>query len=139
MSALYDLAFGSDEADWRDASPSLHVEPGKNIPPTLIFYAGERMRLDVLAPALAVSLTEAGSPSRAIDTVSLDHGQINSQVGMIGDPMTALIMRLHAGESPTAFPVTLAAARLQTEPTVRLDNADTTAEPDSLGAADAAH
>jgi arylformamidase len=107
MTALYELAFGKDEATWRDASPQLHVAPGKKIPPTLLFYAGNRMHLDVLAPAFADALTKAGSPSRAVDTISLDHGQILTHIGMVGEPMTALIMRLHAGEDASHFPATL--------------------------------
>ena len=104
MTQLYEIAFGTDDANWRDASPQLHVSPGKEIPPTLIFYAGDRMNLDVLAPALADALTKVGSPSRAVDTVTLDHGQINSHIGMIDEPMTALIMRLHAGEDASELP-----------------------------------
>lgn len=107
MTALYEVAFGKDEANWRDASPQLHVASGKWIPPTLLFYAGDRMNLDVLAPAIAEALTQAGSPSRAVDTVTLDHGQINSRIGMIDEPMTALIMRLHAGEDASRFPARL--------------------------------
>ena len=34
MTALYQNAFGTDEANWRDASPQDHVEAGKSIPPT---------------------------------------------------------------------------------------------------------
>jgi acetyl esterase/lipase len=107
MTPLYELAFGKDEANWRDASPQHHVASGKHIPPTLIFYAGDRMNLDQLAPALAMALNKAGSPSQAVDTVSLDHGQINSHIGMIDEPMTDLIMRLHAGEDASIFPAVL--------------------------------
>jgi hypothetical protein len=42
-----------------------------------------------------------------VDTVSLDHGQINSHIGMIDEPMTKLIMRLHAGEDASRFPAVL--------------------------------
>jgi acetyl esterase/lipase len=107
MTGLYELAFGKNEANWRDASPKHHVASGKHIPPTLVFYAGDRMNLDQLAPALARALNEAGSPSQAVDTVSLDHGQINSYIGMIDEPMTNLIMRLHAGEDASIFPAVL--------------------------------
>jgi acetyl esterase/lipase len=107
MTPLYELAFGEDEANWRDASPQHHVAPGKHIPPTLVFYAGDRMNLDQLAPALAMALNKAGSPSQAVDTVSFDHGQINSYIGMIDEPMTKLIMRLHAGEDASRFPALL--------------------------------
>lgn len=118
MTALYEVAFGKDEANWRDASPQLHVAPDKHIPPTLLFYAGSRMNLDVLAPAFAEALTKAGSPSRAVDTVTLDHGQINSHIGMIDEPMTALIMRLHAGEDASRFP-----AKLEGKSTAQAPNA----------------
>lgn len=39
--------------------------------------------------------------------MTLDHGRINSHIGMIGDPMTKLIMRPHAGENASTFPATL--------------------------------
>jgi len=104
MTDLYALAFGADDDNRRDASPQHHVAPGKKMPRTLIFYAGDRMHMDVLAPAFAEALAEAGSPSRAVDTVTLDHGEINSRIGMIDEPMTTLVMRLHAGEDPTTFP-----------------------------------
>lgn len=107
MTTLYELAFGKDAANQLDASPQQHIAPGKHIPPTLLFYAGDRMKLNVLAPAFAEALTKAGAPSAAVDTVSLDHGQINSHIGMIDEPMTALIMRLHAGEDASRFPAKL--------------------------------
>jgi acetyl esterase/lipase len=110
MTPLYHLAFGDDAANLRDASPQQHVAAGKGMPPTLVFYAGNRMNLDVIAPAFAAAMTRAGAPAGAVDTVSLDHGQVNSHVGMVDEPMTALIMRLHAGEDPSTFPRTLAAA-----------------------------
>ena len=38
----YELAFGADLRIWEYASPSLHIQPGKSIPPFLIVHAGER-------------------------------------------------------------------------------------------------
>ena len=61
------------------------------------------MKAGKLAPPFAEALTKAGSPA-AVDTVDLTHGQINSRIGMIGDSMTALIMRLHQGENVRGFP-----------------------------------
>ncbi len=111
MTALYDLAFGRDPASRQDASPQQHVAPDKSIPPTILFYAGDRMALDRFGPAFAKSLREAGTPARAIDTVDLDHGQVNRHVGLVGEPMTTLIDRLHAGEDPSRF-----ANRLESPP-----------------------
>ncbi len=108
MTALYELAFGKEAANHVDASPQQHIAPGKDIPPTLLFYAGERMKLNVLAPAFVEALTKAGAPSAAVDTITLDHGQINSHIGMVNESMTALIMRLHAGEDASRFPASIA-------------------------------
>ncbi len=111
MTQLYQNAFGRDPKNWIDASPMQNIGPGKAIPPTLLFFGGERMLLHEIGPAFSKALVAAGAPARAIDTVDLDHGQINANVGMIGDPMTELIMRLHAGEDPTKFPAVLPGKR----------------------------
>ena len=47
-----------------------------------------------------------------MDTVTLDHGQINSHIGLIDEPMTDLIMRLHAGEDASRFPAVLPRAKM---------------------------
>jgi len=107
MTALYHNAFTKDPDKLIDASPMDHVGENKGIPPTILFYGGERMNLDRFGPAFTDALTQAAVPSRSIDTVDLDHGQINAHIGMVGDPMTELIMRLHAGESAVHFPANL--------------------------------
>lgn len=107
MSQSYYHVFGEDEAALIDASPYAHVAPDKGIPRTVFFYSGERMILDLLAPKFTSALTEVGAPAKAVDMVVLDHGQINAHIGMIGDPMTELIMKLHAGEDPTGFPAAI--------------------------------
>lgn len=101
---LFTHIFGREEAGWIDASPQQNVAAGKGIPPMLIFYAEDRLQLDLHGPALATALTETGAPSKAVDTVTLSHGQISQLIGMVDDPMTALIMRLHAGEDASEFP-----------------------------------
>ncbi|MEM6365811.1 MAG: alpha/beta fold hydrolase [Planctomycetota bacterium] len=104
MTGLYDHVFGATPEARIDASPRQHVEAGKPLPPTIIFYAGERMNLNLLAPDFAAAMVAVGIPSQAIDTVILDHGQVNSRVGLVGEPMTELIMQLHAGEDARNFP-----------------------------------
>ncbi|MEM7699973.1 MAG: serine hydrolase, partial [Verrucomicrobiota bacterium] len=104
MSLSYFHVFGEDESTLTDVSPFDHVGPDKAIPPTILFYAGERMNLDLFGPKFTEALSEAGVPSKSVDMVSLDHGQMNSHIGMVGDPMTELIMKLHAGEDPLSFP-----------------------------------
>ncbi|MEM8953838.1 MAG: alpha/beta fold hydrolase, partial [Verrucomicrobiota bacterium] len=104
MTPLYHLAFGDDADNLRDASPQQNIAQDKSIPPTLLFYGGERMLLDQIAPPFTAALTKAGAPSQAVDTITLDHGQINSHIGMLDEPMTQLIMRLHSGEDASTFP-----------------------------------
>jgi len=101
---LFERAFGPEPAAWRDGSPNHHVSAARAHPPTLIFYAGERLGLNIDGPALAKALTEAGAPSKAVDTVSLSHTQIGQLIGMKKEPMTALVMRLHTGENAAEFP-----------------------------------
>ncbi|AKJ63738.1 carboxylesterase family protein [Kiritimatiella glycovorans] len=124
MTALYHNAFTDKPANWRDASPRLHVKPDKQIPPTLIFYGGTRMLLNRFAPDFARALHKAGTPAQAIDVAPLDHGQINAFIGTVDDPMTALIMRLHAGEDAAGFParITPCAADPVDRETARADN-----------------
>lgn len=100
---LYANAFGTDRENQLDASPQQHIMPDQGIPPTLLFYQNGRVQ----GPVFTDALTEAGSPSKAVDTVTLDHGQINSHIGMLDEPMTELIMRLHAGEDASQFPAVL--------------------------------
>jgi hypothetical protein len=131
MTALYELAFGKDKANQLDASPQHHIAPGKHIPPTLLFYAGDRMKLNVLAPAFVEALNKASSPSAAVDTFTLDHGQINSHIGMVDEPMTALIMRLHAGEDVTRFPTRIGGQPAAPAPNAHATKPTSSTKPES--------
>jgi acetyl esterase/lipase len=108
LTRMYERAFGHDPADLRDASPQQHIQADKGIPPTLLFYCGERMELKVLGPKFEKALQAAGVKARAIDTISLSHSEMNSNIGMVNEPMTKLIMGLHAGEDANRFPGTIA-------------------------------
>ena len=110
MRQLYTNAFGDTEAQWRDASPQAHVAPGKNIPPMLLFFTGSRMAANALAPALAAALTQAGSPSRAVDTIALEHNEIGQKAADKDHPLGQLVLRFLQGEDATKFPYKLGAA-----------------------------
>ena len=113
LSTMYERAFGRDPAVLRDASPAKHVSSGKSIPPTLLFYGGNRMNLHQTGPKFADALTAIGSPSQAIDTVDLSHRQINTQVGSRGDEMIKLIAQLHQGKNASKFPKILPGKKYQ--------------------------
>jgi len=107
MRQLYTNAFGDTEAQWRDASPQAHVAPGKHIPLMLMFFTGSRMAANTLAPAFAEALTKAGSPSRAVDTITLTHGEIGMKAADKNHPLGQLVLRFLSGEDATKFPARL--------------------------------
>ncbi|MFW5697629.1 MAG: alpha/beta hydrolase [Fimbriimonadaceae bacterium] len=102
--SLYENAFGEDRSSWSDASPTLHIEQGKNIPPMLIFHTGRRMAGDVLSNELAEKLREAGTTAAAIHAKDKDHAGINRCIGEPGDLYTDLVMEFLAStENATAL------------------------------------
>jgi acetyl esterase/lipase len=110
MRQLYTNAFGDTEEQWRDASPQAHVAPGKNIPPMLLFFTGSRMAANTLAPALAAALTQAGSPSRAVDTITLEHNEIGQKAADETHPLGQLVLQFLQGADVTTFPDKLGTA-----------------------------
>ncbi|MGA1355049.1 MAG: alpha/beta hydrolase, partial [Candidatus Limnocylindrus sp.] len=104
MKELYVSAFGDTEAAWRDASPQLHLAPDKHTPPMLIFYTGSRMAAQTLAPAFAEALTKVGAPSRAVDTITLEHNEFLSNAAVKEHPLAQLVLRFLKGEDVTKFP-----------------------------------
>ena len=110
MKSLYVSAFGDTESAWCDASPQAHIAPGKHIPPMLMFFTGSRMAANTLAPAFAEALTKAGAPSRAVDTITLTHGEIGMKAADKDHPLGQLVLRFLKGEDATKFPDKLGAA-----------------------------
>ena len=110
MRQLYTNAFGDTEEQWRDASPQAHVAPDKHIPPMLMFFTGSRMAANTLAPAFAEALTKAGAPARAVDTITLTHGEIGMKAADKDHPLGQLVRRFLKDEDVTKFPAKLGAA-----------------------------
>ena len=107
MRRLYTSAFGDTEQQWRDASPQAHLAPGKHLPPMLLFFTGSRMAANTLAPAFAEALTKAGAPSRAVDTITLTHGEIGMKASDRDHPLGQLVLRFLKGEDIATFPARL--------------------------------
>ncbi len=100
LRSLYEGAFGTDPAVWEDASPVNHVAEGKNIPPFLLFYAGNREDSRVNSQKLADLLTEAGVQNWVVSAPDKNHGTINGDIGKDGDWVTARIMEFLEEVSP---------------------------------------
>lgn len=96
MRRLYENAFGTAEAAWKDASPRHHVAADQGIPPILFFHTGRRMAGEQLSNELVEALRKAGAPAQAVHAVDKDHAGINRCVGQPSDPYTAVIMEFLA-------------------------------------------
>ncbi|MEW6092703.1 MAG: alpha/beta hydrolase [Chloroflexota bacterium] len=100
LRSIYEGAFGTNPAAWEDASPVAHVETGKNIPPFLLFYAGNREDSRVNSQKLADLLTDAGVQNWVVSAPDKNHGTINGDIGKDGDWVTERIMEFLEEISP---------------------------------------
>lgn len=105
--SLYESAFGSEPAGWRDASPLHHVAPRTGIPPMLFFHAGNRAPSKQSADEMVAALRKAGIPAQAVHAPDKDHAGINWCIGRQGDPYTKTLMAFLAAplEAGKAAPV----------------------------------
>jgi acetyl esterase/lipase len=88
----YTNAFGSNSSVWSNASPTLHVAPGKNIPPFILIRRGDALRQQIMYE-FSDSLNASGIGSTIIDATSLTHEEVNSHIGADQDNiMTAPII-----------------------------------------------
>lgn len=93
---IYLAAFGDDPATWADASPLLHVAPGKGIPPFLVVERGT-VRRRRAAETFAQRLRDAGVDATMLDAGTSSHADVNARIGASGDTvMTAPLMRFLA-------------------------------------------
>jgi acetyl esterase/lipase len=102
---MFERAFGPEGEGWRDASPIAHVVEGKGIPPFLLVHAGRRAASEAQAAALAARLGEAGVEARLHHEPEKNHGSVNRDVGVEGDPLTDAVIgfaRRVAGLAPRA-------------------------------------
>lgn len=81
---IYVDAFGTDPADWADASPITHVEKGTGTPPHLVVARGAATRAWGVQTYVD-ALTEAGVPASVIDATGLSHADVNTRIGAPGD------------------------------------------------------
>ena len=81
FSRMYAQAFGSNEADWIDASPILHVGDFTYTPPYLMLCADYRPQAPVAAQAFLEALHQANLLGEVITIPDKDHGSINEDIG----------------------------------------------------------
>lgn len=84
--------FGGKPELWSDYSAVTHVAPGKGIPPFLILYDAAAALTPDQASRLAQALTSKGIRARAYGAQNTNHGKINADLGLPGDPSTAELL-----------------------------------------------
>jgi acetyl esterase/lipase len=96
----YRMAFGNDPATWADASPIVHVAPGKGIPPFMLVaangpgYASKKRGIDDFARALR----EAGTRAEVVDASSFrEHQSLMTEFGAPGDPVSRQVLEFLDG------------------------------------------
>ena len=99
---MIELAFGSREEVWVDASPVRHVASGKGIPPFLIFHVAGRRATKVISEEFDRELHRHDLSGEVIPVQNRDHSSLNSSIGKHGDPVTARILDFIAESAPAA-------------------------------------
>jgi acetyl esterase/lipase len=84
--------FGGKPELWTDYSATTHVAAGKGIPPFLILYDAAAALTPDQAKRLQKALTSKGIPAKAFGAIDTNHGKINSDLGLPGDPSTAELL-----------------------------------------------
>lgn len=88
LKEMYENAFTLDTAVQKDASPYYHIKKSKNIPPFMIFTAGERIASVNQSKIMVEALTKAGIKAEAIDDPGKNHGSINRDFGLPDEMIT---------------------------------------------------
>ncbi|AHE57086.1 alpha/beta hydrolase [Sphingomonas sanxanigenens] len=86
---LYERAFGTDPAQWRQLSPATHAA-APNAAGWLLLHVRDRIESQQQADALAVMLREAGNTA-IVDGFDTSHGRLNRDLGTEGDRATAVV------------------------------------------------
>lgn len=84
--------FGGTPELWADYSCTSHIKAGKGIPPFLILYDSVAALTPDQAKRLAGALSSKDIPVKAFGAKDTNHGQINANIGVNGDPSTAELL-----------------------------------------------
>ncbi|MCX6907975.1 MAG: alpha/beta hydrolase fold domain-containing protein, partial [Verrucomicrobia bacterium] len=92
----FELAFGSDLAVLRDASPLHHIAAGKRIPPHMLVFAADMppgsVNKDKREAAMAEALRQAGTRAEVYAASFHSHYTVMADLGHEGDPVAAVMM-----------------------------------------------
>lgn len=83
---LYEGAFGSKEADWKDASPMSHIQ--KKNPPFLVVHVADRKESREQSEEFVKALKNAGVEAKVYAAEGKTHGTLNRDLGQKDDKPT---------------------------------------------------
>ncbi|MBW2631581.1 MAG: alpha/beta hydrolase [Deltaproteobacteria bacterium] len=78
---MYEQAFSTSPALWKDASPINHVAVKKNIPPFLVFYVVGRREAEIQSREFVSALKNAKVPAKLVPIERSSHRKINVSFG----------------------------------------------------------
>jgi hypothetical protein len=84
--------FGGKPELWAEYSSVNHVATGKDIPPFLILYDAAAALTPDQAKRLESALTAKGISAKKFGAKDTNHGKINIDLGLPGDPSTAELL-----------------------------------------------
>jgi acetyl esterase/lipase len=91
----YRAAFGDDPAAWADASPLVHAEAGRGLPPfqIVVAYGPAIANKKAGVDALAAALRKNGTHAEVVDVSALrEHQSLMTEFGAAGDPVSAAVL-----------------------------------------------
>ncbi len=86
--AILAQAFGTEPFGHRDASPQVHVAPGKSVPPFLLCYVASRLDSQIATQSFAGALDSAGIGNTLLAGQGYTHETINTTFGLDGEQTT---------------------------------------------------
>jgi len=89
---IHSMAFGDDIIDWYKASPIHHIEPNKNIPPSLIIHTEKFERHHWQAVRLAEKLRQNGYIAQTYHASNFNHTELTTELGKPGDKIIENIL-----------------------------------------------
>jgi len=91
----YRAAFGDEPAAWADASPLVHAESAKSLPPfqIVVAYGPAIANKKAGVDAFAAALRNNGTRAEVVDASSFrEHQSLMAEFGAAGDPVSAAVL-----------------------------------------------
>ena len=94
---LHTAVFGASETSQNELSPITYVAEGKDIPAFLILHVASRADSTARSQAFADALMKAGVDAKCFAAQGKNHGTINRELGLPGDPPTKALFEFVNG------------------------------------------